>query len=306
MKDIDSVRGEGTGLPSYSPAGESRPPIDRHRRPGAQPERKVALFLDFEPFRRELDRRYQAPADPSAIAGKLFELARSEGRVVYARAYGDWSQHGPAARDLHRQHLDPVLVLGDDSGEGGTTVRMVMDVIESLFRRGPVPDLYIVASPSREIQPALRKLRETGKEVILASVREAANHDLARRADRIAWLDDLLALHGEPEGEIDFETYDWAPFVRLLDSLSTNLEFVGLNYVIRRVMDRTNCGHSELRRKQDIVNFAQNSGIIEVYQVENKEEGGDPVSACRLRKEHPIVSRVLETLRAYGEEGGTA
>jgi hypothetical protein len=306
MKIVDTVRGEGTGLPSYSSGEEKGPILDRHRRPSTQSERRVGLFFDFEAFRRALARRYHAPADPSALAAKLFELAKSEGRVVYARVYGDWSQQGTAARDLHNQHLDPVLVLGDDAGEGGTTIRMVMDIVESLHRRGPVPDLYIVASTEQEVQPALRKLRESGKEVILASLREAVNHDLARRADRIAWLDDLLALQGEPEGDIDFEMYDWAPFVRLLDSLAANLEFVGLNYVIRRVMDRTNCGYSELRRKQDIINFAQNSGIIEVYQVENKEEGGDPVSACRLHKEHPIVSRVLETLRAYGKEGGAA
>jgi hypothetical protein len=306
MDNVDGVRGDAAPVEdSRSGAEERRPSPERPRRTQGPQDRRVALFLDYENLRRGQEKRYHSSVEASAIGAKLYELARAEGRVVVSRAYGDWAQHGPASRDLHRQNLDPVLAIGSECGPGGATVRMSVDVVESLFHRGRAPDLYILASGDSELQAVVRRLREAGKEVVLACFREAAGRDLVRRADRTVWLDDLLLPREEPEGEIDFETYDWGPFARLLDSLSANLEFVGLNYLIRRVMDRANCGHADLRRKQDLINFAQTSGIIEVYQVANKDEGGDPVSACRLNKEHPIVGRLLEGMKARGQEGGT-
>jgi len=305
MRNGDDPRGVNPPPGSSRPDEERRPYSDRTRRPAPAAVRRAALFLDYENLRLGLERRYHGEVDAAALAARLHDLARGEGRVICARAYGDWSVHGGAARDLHRQYIDPVLVMASESGEEGATVRMVMDVVDSLLRRGRAPDVYVIASGAREIQPLLRRLRESGKEVVLAGLREAVGRDLVRRADRVVWLDDSLAAREEPEGEIDFEKYDWQPFVRLLDSLEANLEFVGLNYLIRRVLDRTNCGYTELRRRQDIINFAQNSAIIEVYQVGNKDEGGDPVSACRLLRDHPVVARALEALRAARErEGG--
>jgi hypothetical protein len=202
--------------------------------------------------------------------------------------------HGAAARELRRHQLEPVLVLSKESGDDRSRIEMSLDIQETLLQDTPRLDSYIVASGDSDLHPIFRRLREAGRKVTLASLRQAASRDMARSAGNVVWMDDLLSLNEETESEINFEEHDWTPFIELLVSLEGNLEFVGMNYLIRRVMDRTNCGHSDLRRKQDIINYAQNTEMIEVYQVDNKEEGGDPVSACRLRRDHPVVQRVLE------------
>jgi len=255
--------------------------------------RTVGLFIDFENLTRSLQARHHEELDAGALGARLYDLAGSRGRVLISRAYGDWTAHGGAARDLRRNRVEPILVLPKESGDSRAGMELALDVHTTLFE-GPPLGLYVLVSGDTDLHPLLLRLREAGCEVVLASTREAAGRELVQGAESVAWLDDLLDLQsGREEEPLDVESYNWGPFVRLLDVLEGNLEFIGLNYLIRRVLDRGNCGYSDMRRKQEVVNAAQGMGIIDVYQVENKEQAGDPVSACRLVRDFPVVERHL-------------
>lgn len=254
--------------------------------------RSVGIFVDFDNLQRSLHVDPDREGEVADVAERLSSLAEEEGRVCLARAYGDWTVYPLAARDFRRRRIEPVLALSKESGESRTCMELALDAQATLFG-GPDLDTYVLASGDTHLQPVLRRLRESGRRIVLASTREAAGREMVQGSDRVIWLEEVPDFPVGEEEAFEVEAYDWGPFVRLLHGLETNLEFVGLNYLIRRVLDRNNCGYSDLRRKQEVINAAQAMGLIEVYQVENKEEGGDPVSACQLVPDHPVVERHL-------------
>lgn len=253
----------------------------------------VALFVDFENLLKSSHARFDQGVDTNVAGPRLIDLARGEGRVQVARAYADWTSFPDEARDMRRNQIEPILALAKESGDSRSGVEMGLDISGSLVDMPPV-ETYMIASGNSDLHPVLRRLREAGRRIVLLGIRDAVGRELVGASDRVLWLDDQMDFEGMEPDEFDLESYDWGPFVRLLESLEQNLEFIGLNYLIRRVLDRSNCGFSDLRRKQDVVNAAQEMGIIDVYQVENKDQMGDPVSACQLDYDHPIVAENIE------------
>ncbi len=116
-----------------------------------------------------------------------------------------------------------------------------------------------------------------------------------------------------PVGVIDFTRYEWAPFVRLIDELEHRLPFVGVRYLVNKVLSTRNCGTDDPRQKRDLINRAVDDGLIEMYEVGNVGERRDPVTACRLDRRNAAVTAVLgsETTtptipEVRPEEGGPA
>ncbi len=104
--------------------------------------------------------------------------------------------------------------------------------------------------------------------------------------------------------EPDFEDYDWTRFVRLIDELEQRLPFVGVRYLVNKVLGPHNCGIEDPRIKRDLINQAVDEGLIEMYAVGNVNDRTDPVTACRLDRENEIVVEVLGPgTRAAAAEG---
>jgi len=93
--------------------------------------------------------------------------------------------------------------------------------------------------------------------------------------------------------ESDFSDYDWTAFVRLIDELEQRLPFVGVRYLVNKVLGAHNCGIEDPRIKRDLINEAVDDGLIEMYTVGNVNERTDPVTACRLDRENELVREIL-------------
>lgn len=98
---------------------------------------------------------------------------------------------------------------------------------------------------------------------------------------------------GREAPPLDFERYDWASFVRLVDELEHRLPFVGVRYLVNKVMGPRNAGIEDPRQKRELINRAVDDGVLEMYEVGNVEGRGDPVTACRLDRASPVVVRFL-------------
>jgi|GEM_PF-1954064 len=92
---------------------------------------------------------------------------------------------------------------------------------------------------------------------------------------------------------LNFERYDWASFVRLVDELEHRLPFVGVRYLVNKVIGPRNAGIEDPRHKRELINRAVDDGVLEMYEVGNVEGRGDPVTACRLNRASPVVVRFL-------------
>jgi hypothetical protein len=93
--------------------------------------------------------------------------------------------------------------------------------------------------------------------------------------------------------EVEFATYDWSPFVRLIDELEQRLPFVGVRYLVNKVLAMHNCGTDDPRLKRELMNRAVDDGILEMFPVGNVGDRADPVTACRLDRSNETVTAVL-------------
>jgi hypothetical protein len=263
-----------------------------------RPGNRVALFLDYENIRHSIEHHFDPPPTHQFLCEKLIELASRFGHVLIANAHGDWSLPNCQPREFRRRQIEPRLVLTKENGEDRTDITMSLDALETLFAE-PKIDIYVIASGDSDFHDLLQRLRRRGKRIVVCAIRSDTGRELIRGSDKFVPLEELLGIRtGRQSQPVLWDDYDWTGFIRLIRDLDRKLNFVGLRYVATKVLNPHNCGLSDRSQKQELLNRAIDTGIIDPYQVENIEEGGEPVSACRLNEENPLV---VETLRRIEE-----
>lgn len=275
-----------------------------------------------------------APEHAVRIAEALQEFSGQVGRVAIARAYADWSRCAVLAREVNGARLEPVLVPATLDGEDRSHIRLVTDALEALYN-GDEPDAFVLVTGDPTLLPLVQKLKATGSEVIIVAPDGTIAEELRDAADRYVSLEQVLAgaeteparprvwrgrglngaegrargsrvvtearrerpAHPTPiRSEADFDTYAWEPFIRLIDELEHRLPFVGVRYLVNKVLGMHNCGVDDPRLKRDLINRAVDEGLIEMYPVGNVGERADPVTACRLdRGSATVVGLIGET-----------
>ncbi len=296
----------------------------------------VALLVDFANLRQQLSPEDAPAADEPAgrdIARALVAYAAGVGRVGVAHAYADWSREPELSRQLNGTRLSPVLVPATEDGEDRSHIRLAVDAMSALYG-GDEPDAFVLVTSDVSLVPLVQALRADGSEVIVVASGESEVDELKAEADRFEAFEDVLAGkageplvlrpsrdRGAPAGraeaaprggesraaqapqrplltESNFEDYDWVPFVRLIDELEERLPFVGVRYLVNKVLGPHNCSIDDPRIKRDLMNEAVDEGIIEMYTVGNVNERTDPVTACRLDRENELVRTILDELEA--------
>lgn len=270
--------------------------------------------------------------DPHELATSLRRFASSIGRVAIARAYADWSSCTELAGVLCRAQLEPVLVPGTPDGCDRSHVRLVVEALRALYT-GDEPDAFVLVTGDPTLLPLVQELKADGSEVVVIAPSRTVSEELREAADRYYALEDVLegatpeparprtwrsrtgAGGAEPDGrartpaadarperaphptpircEQDFESYDWVPFIKLIDELEHRLPFVGVRYLVNKVLGPHNCGIDDPRLKRDLINRAVDVEMIEMYPVGNVGDRADPVTACRLNRACSDVVAVL-------------
>jgi hypothetical protein len=268
-----------------------------------RPDNRVAVFIDYENIRRSIEHHFDPVPAPQVVAEKLWETASKFGHVLLANVYADWSIHGTEPREFRRRQIEPRLVLTKENGDDRTDITMSLDALETLYD-DPEIEVYVIASGDSDFHDLMQRLRRRGKRIVVTGVRSDTGRELMRGADRFLPLEEVMGIRpSRPSEPVIWEGYDWTGFVRLIRDLDRKLNFVGLRYVATKVLNPHNCGLSDRGQKQELLNRAIDSEIIIPYQVENIEEGGEPVSACRLNEEHPLVQELLDRLDTEEGEG---
>jgi hypothetical protein len=91
----------------------------------------------------------------------------------------------------------------------------------------------------------------------------------------------------------DFSRYDWTGFIHLIDELEHRLPFVGVRYLVNKVLGPRNCGLDDPRLKRDLINRAVDEGLVSLFEVGNVDDRRDPVTACRLERKNAVVVGIL-------------
>ena len=115
-----------------------------------------------------------------------------KGRIVYKRAYGDWSRHAAAAREFHGEGVDLVdIPTGRQGGKNSADIRMVVDALDLCYARHHI-DHFALLSGDSDFTPLVSKLKENDKRVIGCGVKSSTSSLLRRGCDEFIFYDDLV------------------------------------------------------------------------------------------------------------------
>jgi uncharacterized protein (TIGR00288 family) len=146
-------------------------------------DQRIALFVDFE----NLVTRTGMDADAFDLQPALDTLLE-KGKVVYRRAYADWTRFAGATRRLHDHAVELIDVPPSTrSGKNGADVRLVIDALELCYRREHI-DTFALLSGDSDFCPLASKLRENDRTVIGMAVREATSPLFVKACDEFVYL----------------------------------------------------------------------------------------------------------------------
>jgi hypothetical protein len=148
-----------------------------------QHERRIALFLDFENL-----------VTNTGITAATFDLQPSldrlleRGKVIFRRAYCDWSRFHDAKAGLHELGVELIDVPPSTrAGKNAADMRLVIDALELNYARGHI-DTFVIASGDSDFCPLAYKLRENDRRVIGLAVKEATSPYFVKACDEFLYL----------------------------------------------------------------------------------------------------------------------
>jgi uncharacterized LabA/DUF88 family protein len=146
-------------------------------------ERRIALFLDFE----NLVTNTGITAATFNLRPAL-DLLLERGKIIFRRAYCDWSRFREAKNGLHELAVELVDVPPSTrAGKNGADMRLVIDALELNYARQHI-DTFVIASGDSDFVPLANKLRENDKRVIGLAIKEATSPFFVRACDEFLYL----------------------------------------------------------------------------------------------------------------------
>lgn len=145
--------------------------------------RRIALFIDFENL-----------VTNTGITPSSFDLQPSldrlleKGKVIFRRAYCDWSRFKDAKTHLHEFGVELVEVPPSTrAGKNSADMRLVIDALELCYAREHI-DTFVIASGDSDFVPLANKLRENDKYVIGLGVKNSTSPVFVKSCDEFIYL----------------------------------------------------------------------------------------------------------------------
>jgi len=177
VKSVDA--GETSSTPSLLGEGSERIPM--------ADEPLIAVFVDFENLALGVRDVKRGDFQVELVLKRLLE----KGRIVYKRAYCDWSNYRNAVREFHVQGIELIdIPQSKMSGKNSADIRMVVDALDLCYAKQHI-DVFALLSGDSDFSPLVSKLKENEKRVIGCGVRSSTSELLVANCDEFIYYDDL-------------------------------------------------------------------------------------------------------------------
>ena len=151
-------------------------------------EQLIAVFVDFENLALGVRELKGHKFDIEMILKRLLE----KGRIVFKRAYCDWTRFRDFMHEFHRQGFEMVDIPSSKvSGKNSADIRMVVDAIDLCYSKSHI-DTFVLVTGDSDFSPLVSKLKENDKRVIGCGVRSSTSDLLANNCDEFIFYDDLI------------------------------------------------------------------------------------------------------------------
>ena len=148
----------------------------------------IAVFVDFENLALGVR---DMGSDDFRIELVMKRLLQ-KGRIVFKRAYCDWSNYRPTVREFHSHGIEMVdIPRGRVSGKNSADIHMVVDAMDLCYSKQHI-DFFALLSGDSDFSPLVSKLKENEKRVIGCGVKSSTSDLLIANCDEFIYYDDLV------------------------------------------------------------------------------------------------------------------
>jgi uncharacterized LabA/DUF88 family protein len=148
----------------------------------------IAVFVDYENLAIGVRRMGKGNFQIEVVLRRLLE----KGRVVYKRAYCDWSNYRDAVREFHTHGVELVdIPQTRASGKNSADIHMVVDALDLCHQKEHI-DSFALISGDSDFSPLAAKLKENDKRVIGCGVKSSTSDLLIGSCDEFIYYDDLM------------------------------------------------------------------------------------------------------------------
>jgi len=147
----------------------------------------IAVFVDYENLALGARDSKWRTLNIDLILKRLLE----KGRIVYKRAYCDWSQYRSDVRDFHARGIELIdIPRSKMSGKNSADIRMVVDALDLCYSKEHI-EIFALLTGDSDFSPLVSKLKENHKRVIGCGVKNSTSGLLMGSCDEFLYYDDL-------------------------------------------------------------------------------------------------------------------
>ncbi len=158
-------------------------------------ESNIALFIDFENLAIGAKQSGYKKFEITLVLKRL----RETGRILYKRAYSDWSSFDEYRLEFHAAAIEMFEIPQRHAGgKNSADIRMVVDALDLAYQR-PHIDTFVLASGDSDFTPLVTKLRENNKTVLGLGVKNSTSGLLVETCDQFIFYEDLIRGRGGKE-----------------------------------------------------------------------------------------------------------
>jgi len=116
----------------------------------------IAVFIDFENLAIGVRQMKAGKFQIQLVLKRLLE----KGRIVFKRAYCDWTNYHDAMREFHAQGVEMIDIPQTKiSGKNSADIRMVVDALDLCYSKDHI-DMFVLVSGDSDFSPLVSKLKE--------------------------------------------------------------------------------------------------------------------------------------------------
>ena len=230
----------------------------------------IAVFVDFENLAlgvRDV-RGNESGFQIDLVLKRLLE----KGRIVYKRAYCDWSHYRSAVREFHQQGIELVDIPQTKvSGKNSADIHMVVDAVDLCYAKQHI-DVFALITGDSDFSPLAAKLKENDKRVVGCGVKSSTSQLLINSCDEFIYYDDLVRARSsaKPRGErkkSDKKLEAMEQLQEIVGSLEQEYDVLW-GSMVKQAMRRVNPGFSEsyygYRNFAELLEDAADRGLVDL------------------------------------------
>jgi len=154
----------------------------------------IAVFVDFENLAIGVRKMGAGAFKIDLVLKRLLE----KGRIVYKRAYCDWSNYQESMRPFHAHGIEMIDIPQTKmSGKNSADIRMVVDALDLCYAKEHI-DTFALVSGDSDFSPLVSKLKENNRRVIGCGVKSSTSDLLIANCDEFIYYDDLIRAADKP------------------------------------------------------------------------------------------------------------